>query len=82
MAGHDIPPDGSNSVNAVHEGPKAMQPTLDKITNSVAVAGAASPFWLPSLQDVSNTASLLLPIISVAWLVYQAIEKIVRKKRD
>jgi hypothetical protein len=59
-----------------------MQPTLDKITNSVAVAGAASPFWLPSLQEMSTTASLLLPIISVAWIVIQVVHKLTRRGKD
>lgn len=52
--------------------------TLSKImesgvwpSNVVAASAVASPVWLPSLQTVSETAALALPIVGVIWLVIQ-----------
>lgn len=59
-----------------------MQPTIDKITTGVAAAGVASPVWLPSLSDVSQTASLLLPVLGCGWLLVQIALKIWRKGKD
>jgi hypothetical protein len=45
----------------------------EKITDVVAVAGIASPFWLPALQDASTIAALVLPILGVIWLLVQIV---------
>jgi hypothetical protein len=43
----------------------------DTFTNGGAVAAMGSPWWLPSLQSVSDTAALMLPILGVLWLLVQ-----------
>lgn len=40
-------------------------------SNVVAASAVASPVWLPSLQTVSETAALVLPIVGVLWLMIQ-----------
>ncbi len=40
-------------------------------SNVVASAAVASPVWLPSLQTVSETAALLLPVVGIIWLLIQ-----------
>lgn len=52
----------------------------DRITNTVAAGAVASPWWLPSLEGVSQTAALLLPVIGVIWLVLQIVTKIMDRK--
>lgn len=52
---------------------------IEKATNAVAVGAASSPFWLPSLAEVSQTAALLLPIAGLFWLVIQIIAFFLRK---
>lgn len=44
-----------------------------KITNGVAVGGLTMPAWFPSLEQVSNTAATLVPIVSLIWLTAQLI---------
>ena len=53
----------------------------DQITNKVAGAAVASPFWLPWLADVSQLAGFMLPILGVAWLLVQIISKLIGKSR-
>lgn len=53
---------------------------MDRITNSVAVGAVASPVWLPSLEGVSQTAALLLPVIGCVWLLLQIIAKLNERK--
>lgn len=55
--------------------------TTEKITNWLAAGAIASPAWLPSLQDISQVAALLLPILGVIWLALQIFLKI-REGRD
>lgn len=40
-------------------------------SNVVATAAVASPVWLPSLQTMSETAALALPIVGIVWLLIQ-----------
>jgi hypothetical protein len=56
--------------------------TVDKVTNVIAAGAAVSPWWMPSLADVSQTAALLLPILGCAWLLVQIIAKLTGKDRD
>lgn len=44
-----------------------------KTTNGVAAVGVLSPAWLPSLNDVSQMSALMLPIISLFWLIFQIV---------
>jgi hypothetical protein len=53
--------------------------TVDKVTNVIAAGAAVSPWWMPSLADVSQTAALLLPILGCAWLLVQIIAKLTGK---
>ena len=52
----------------------------ERVTNTVAGAAVISPWWMPSLADVSSVAGLLLPIIGCAWLLLQIILKITERK--
>lgn len=55
--------------------------TMDHVTTTGAVGAVVSPWWLPGLQDVSNTAALVLPILGVAWLLVQITAKIITTSR-
>lgn len=54
--------------------------TMERTTDIIAAAGAVSPLWLQQLEQVSYTASLLLPIVSVGWIVLQAVLYFRKKK--
>lgn len=56
--------------------------TIEKATNVIAAGAAVSPWWMPSLADISQTAALLLPILGCAWLLVQIIAKLTGKDRD
>lgn len=56
--------------------------TIEKATNVIAAGAAVSPWWMPSLADISQTAALLLPILGCAWLLVQIITKITRRDED
>lgn len=49
---------------------------FEKVTDGIAVAGTASPFWLPWLQSWSEIAAYALPIGGLIWLAVQVIAKI------
>jgi hypothetical protein len=49
---------------------------MAKVTDGVALAAASSPFWLPTLAQVSQVAGLLLPIFGCAWLLIQVVLRI------
>lgn len=44
---------------------------MNAVNNSIAGAAVASPIWLPSLQQVSEAAGLLLPIAGCVWFAIQ-----------
>lgn len=54
--------------------------TLDRSTDVVAGAAVASPIWLPWLQQTSEVAGLLVPILGAVWLIVQIIGYLGRKK--
>jgi hypothetical protein len=56
--------------------------TIDKVTNVIAAGAAVSPWWMPSLADISQTAALLLPILGCAWLLVQILAKLSGRDRD
>ena len=53
----------------------------DKLTNTVAGAAAVSPWWLPSVADVSHAATIALPILGCLWLLIQMATWAVRQWR-
>lgn len=48
----------------------------NEMTNVTAGVALVSPFWLPSLQQVSEIASIALPILGAAWLIVQIVAKL------
>lgn len=50
--------------------------TTELVTDGVAVAAIASPWWLPTLQSVHDWAAWALPILGAAWLLLQAFTHI------
>lgn len=63
-----------------------MHHHLDNLGYTTATAAAISPIWLPKLQQISEVASDILPILGVMWLLFQIIVKVVdyrtQRKRD
>lgn len=59
-----------------------MMPVTERGTDSVAIAALASPVWLPSLQQWSEVAGLLLPIAGLAWLVIQIVTHVLRQRKE
>lgn len=53
---------------------------VERTTNAIAAGAAVSPWWLPSLGDISSGAALLLPILGVVWLGVQIYFKITERK--
>ncbi|MGE0006855.1 MAG: hypothetical protein AB7S92_14830 [Parvibaculaceae bacterium] len=45
-----------------------------KVNVAVAAAGLTLWGWLPILRDVSEIAALLVPPVTLAWIVYQWIK--------
>lgn len=58
-----------------------MNNTIEIVKSSVAPAAVISPWWLPWLQTVSETAALVLPILGVLWLVIQMVGYFRKKNR-
>lgn len=55
--------------------------TGENVTNAGATAALASPFWLPSLHQLSAIAAEILPILGAAWLVVQIATKVIETRR-
>lgn len=53
----------------------------EHLDTAVATAAVASPWWLPSLADVSYVAAELLPVLGVVWIVTKIITRIVEVRR-
>jgi hypothetical protein len=53
---------------------------IERVTNTIAAGAVASPWWLPSLEGISQVAALLLPVIGCAWLLLQIVWKITERK--
>jgi hypothetical protein len=43
----------------------------EKVADYGAVGAVTSPFWLPSVHDVSQWCADALPIVGFAWLLIQ-----------
>jgi hypothetical protein len=54
---------------------------MDKITNGIAGAAVASPWWLPTITEVSHAATIALPILGVIWLSIQMLAWFIRQWR-
>jgi hypothetical protein len=48
----------------------------EKITTAGAIGAVATPWWLPSLNEVSQVCATLAPILGVVWLVFQFVLKV------
>lgn len=57
-----------------------MNPIIDKTTTGIASAAVFSPWWLPSLAEVSHTAAQLLPIAGLVWILVQFLVLMFRRK--
>ena len=55
---------------------------VERVTNAVAGAAVVSPWWLPSVTDVSKAATIALPILGCAWLIIQMAAWAIRTWRD
>lgn len=52
-------------------------------TNGMAALGATSPLWYwPILEHTSNIAVMLVPIVSLIWLVLQIAAFIIKKLKE
>lgn len=59
--------------------------TTDTLGASVGVSAVTSPAWLPWLQNVSEVAAMLAPILGAVWLIVQIYSKVreqLRKRKD
>jgi hypothetical protein len=58
----------------------------DNMSNVITTAGAGaavvSPWWLPSLHEVSTVAAELAPILGAIWLLTQIILKVSEYRRS
>lgn len=51
-----------------------------RTTNGVAVGGLTLPAWWPSLMQISETAAMLVPIVSLIWLIVQIYRTLFARK--
>ena len=57
--------------------------TGEKVATDVgAVAAVFSPFWLPTLQAVSEVAAMLVPILGAVWLTIQITYFLFRARKS
>lgn len=56
-----------------------VEAVIDRVTNTIAAGAVTSPWWMPSLADISSNAALLLPILGCAWLIVQIITKLTNR---
>lgn len=52
----------------------------DRATDAVAYGAVTSPLWLPTLSDISQVASTMLPIFGLLWIIVQIYFKFREKK--
>lgn len=53
---------------------------MDKTTTAIAAGAATNPLWLPSLEQVSQGASLILTVLGIVWLIVQIYFKFTEKR--
>lgn len=56
--------------------------TNDAVTTVGAWGAIMSPAWLPSLQQTSDVAGRVAPILGVIWLLVQIWSKVYSTVRD
>lgn len=44
---------------------------MDRTTNAIAAGAATNALWLPSVEGVSQIASLVLTVLGIIWLIVQ-----------
>lgn len=44
---------------------------MDRTTNAIAAGAATNPLWLPTLEGMSQAASLTLTVLGIVWLIVQ-----------
>lgn len=49
----------------------------EHLDTAVASAAVASPWWLPSLADVSTVAAEMLPIMGIIWIIVKIVTRII-----
>lgn len=59
---------------------KIEDAAVTKFTNVFAVVGVSTPIWWPTLEEVSNVATQMVPIFSVIWLVVQIVRSLISAK--
>lgn len=55
---------------------------LAKTTTGLAGLGLTMPAWWPTLEQTSNWAAQLVPILSAIWIALQIIFFIRRRRRE
>jgi hypothetical protein len=55
---------------------------VDRATNAVAGAAVVSPWWLPSMTEVSHAATIALPILGCVWLLIQMLTWAIKQWRN
>lgn len=48
----------------------------DHTTAGIAAGAVVSPIWLPFVQDASNAAALIAPLLGTIWLIIQIAGKL------
>lgn len=56
-------------------------PIADRVTDGVAVSAISSPAWLPILQQYSEIAGLIVPVLGVIWLVIQIVGYLLARRK-
>jgi hypothetical protein len=55
---------------------------MNALNNTVAVGAVATPVWWPALNNISEVAAVILPILGVVWLVVQIIGYLLKAGKD
>ncbi len=58
---------------------------VEQNTTVVATTAVMTPFWLPSLSQVSEVAATITPILGALWLIIQIVSKtshLLRKRHE
>ncbi len=53
----------------------------EHVDTAVIAAAVGSPWWLPSLADISHIAAELLPVAGVAWIIVKIATRIIEVRR-
>lgn len=50
-----------------------LKPIMETASNGIAVGAISMPAWYDHLQEASQIAALILPILGAAWLIIQIV---------